>query len=270
MAEPKRRVGRPSVGERVPLGLRVTPEMKARLDAAAELAGRSQSQEAEFRLERSFDRGDLLPDVLSLAYGRQMAGILMMLGVTMDDVADLHVNTRRRHWRRSDLHWTEDPAAFELARLVAITLLSALRPAGDTRRLIRRRDAEKAVEILNELLRAVRLGSKARDDPFFTAPPSPPWCDANIIRALLGPIAKRITEAKLTQARQQLFHSLPDESARPGMDSLPIEKIAVAANAILKVINSSPHTPSQQELVGILQRALLPQNKGTTHEEPKT
>jgi hypothetical protein len=37
------------------LGLRVTPAMKAKLDAAAAQSGRSQSQEAEIRLERSFD-----------------------------------------------------------------------------------------------------------------------------------------------------------------------------------------------------------------------
>src|SRR5262245_8525493 len=47
--------GRPSLGERVPLGLRVTLDTKARLDAAARYNGRSLSQEAEFRLEQSFD-----------------------------------------------------------------------------------------------------------------------------------------------------------------------------------------------------------------------
>jgi TraY domain-containing protein len=47
--------GRPSLGERVPLGLRVTLDTKARLDAAARYSGRSLSQEAELRLEQSFD-----------------------------------------------------------------------------------------------------------------------------------------------------------------------------------------------------------------------
>jgi hypothetical protein len=45
----------PEPGERVSLGLRVTPDMKRRLDEAAAKSGRSQSQEAELRLERSFD-----------------------------------------------------------------------------------------------------------------------------------------------------------------------------------------------------------------------
>ena len=38
--------GRPTIGVRVGLGLRVTPEMKERLEAAAQTNGRSQSQEA--------------------------------------------------------------------------------------------------------------------------------------------------------------------------------------------------------------------------------
>ena len=59
MGTKRRRIGRPTkkpkAGERVPLGLRVTAEIKRKLDAAAEDAGRSQSQEAELRLERSFE-----------------------------------------------------------------------------------------------------------------------------------------------------------------------------------------------------------------------
>ena len=58
---PKKRIGRPTkppkAGERVPLGLRVTPEMKKRLERAAIRKGRSLSQEAEMRLERSLELG---------------------------------------------------------------------------------------------------------------------------------------------------------------------------------------------------------------------
>ena len=71
-----KRIGRPTKkpkpGERVPLGLRVTPEMKKRLEKAAIRNGRSISQEAELRLERSLDvsrhlviaQGDLWSPVL--------------------------------------------------------------------------------------------------------------------------------------------------------------------------------------------------------------
>ena len=54
----RKRAGRPQrqpeEGERVQLSFRITPELKRALMAAAEKSGRSQSQEAEFRLEKSF------------------------------------------------------------------------------------------------------------------------------------------------------------------------------------------------------------------------
>jgi hypothetical protein len=54
----RKRAGRPSrelqPGERVPMSFRVTPELKAKMDAAAEESGRSVTQEIEFRLEQSF------------------------------------------------------------------------------------------------------------------------------------------------------------------------------------------------------------------------
>jgi DNA end-binding protein Ku len=66
----RKSVGRPrqdaEPGERAQLSFRVTAELKRRLDAAADESGRSQSQEAEFRLERSFDRQDLLSEVQRL------------------------------------------------------------------------------------------------------------------------------------------------------------------------------------------------------------
>jgi TraY domain len=44
---------------RASLGLRVTVTAKRRLESAAKKTGRSQSQEAEFRLERSFEHDDI-------------------------------------------------------------------------------------------------------------------------------------------------------------------------------------------------------------------
>lgn len=56
----KKRIGRPVVeappGERAGLSLRVTPEIKKKLEEAAEANGRSLSQECELRLELTFAR----------------------------------------------------------------------------------------------------------------------------------------------------------------------------------------------------------------------
>jgi len=63
MQNAKRRVGRPTrpprPGERVTLGLRVSADMKRKLEKDAVKNGRSLSQEAEFRLERSYDRDEI-------------------------------------------------------------------------------------------------------------------------------------------------------------------------------------------------------------------
>ena len=47
-------------GDRIHLGVLVTHAMKKRLKAAAQKTGRSQSQEAELRLEKSFWLDDLI------------------------------------------------------------------------------------------------------------------------------------------------------------------------------------------------------------------
>ena len=56
----------PQAGERVSIGLRVTPDMKAAIDQAVAASGRSQSQEVELRLERSFEEDALKAEVARL------------------------------------------------------------------------------------------------------------------------------------------------------------------------------------------------------------
>ena len=57
-----RRTGRPIrpavPGARVSLGLKVTPDIKTKLDAATRITGRTQSHEAEVRLESTFVKDD--------------------------------------------------------------------------------------------------------------------------------------------------------------------------------------------------------------------
>ncbi len=76
MAEMKKRIGRPTkpgtAGQRNPLGLRVTAETKRKLETAALKSGRSQSQEAEFRIEQSF--------LEEAAYGgKELIGLLKLM-----------------------------------------------------------------------------------------------------------------------------------------------------------------------------------------------
>src|SRR5947207_1637672 len=57
MPKEAKRIGRPMkapTGKRVSLGLKVTADIKRRIDSAAQASGRTQSQEAERRIELSY------------------------------------------------------------------------------------------------------------------------------------------------------------------------------------------------------------------------
>jgi hypothetical protein len=95
-----KRVGRPikevEEGERAALSLRVRPMIKKKLEQAADLNGRSLSQEAEFRLEHTFDRQSLLHEVLTLAFGRDWASFIIFNGVRFKQFNDETADHLRR------------------------------------------------------------------------------------------------------------------------------------------------------------------------------
>ncbi len=116
----------PKPGDRVSLGLRVTSETKAALDDAAARSGRSQSQEAELRLERSFHDQRLMYDALELAYGATLAGLLLAVGDAMK-------NTARMAWFPMEdlVPWHAHPLGFDEVIDSANTVLMAFRPDTD-------------------------------------------------------------------------------------------------------------------------------------------
>jgi hypothetical protein len=156
----RRHRGRPTadakLGEKSTVSIRMSPELKDFLNRAAWLNDRPLSQEAEFRLEQSLYKQNLLPDVLSLAYGRELAGILMAVAVIM-------VETGREVAGRRGLatldRWVSDPVAFEYAIDEARELLGHLRP-GDVPS-----PAEQAAARPTETSTSWRLLSVLRGDP---------------------------------------------------------------------------------------------------------
>jgi len=112
------KVGRPTKApkrgdRRVSLGLRVTADMKRQLDAVADKHGRSQSQEAELRLERSFDA--------DAAYGGQE---LRQVGQLMAATFAHHGQLRARG--KSPGEWLQDPEAYlECVKAVVEALADA-------------------------------------------------------------------------------------------------------------------------------------------------
>ena len=123
----KRKKPPESSAKRVPLSLRVTPQLKSKLDAAAVDTGRSQTQEIEFRLEQSFDRTELIFDSMKLAYGAELAGLLMLIGRAMSGAgrtAGLKANT----FQFTGEEWLADPFAYDQASNAAVAVLKGLRP----------------------------------------------------------------------------------------------------------------------------------------------
>ena len=107
-------------GTKVSLGLTVTADLKARLDQEARRTGRTQSQEAQWRLERSFDRQDLLDEVLALAYGPQTAALLSVLGHAVSMI-------ERRNDKEDCL---TTPDGYTDAATAIDTIVKALNPGG--------------------------------------------------------------------------------------------------------------------------------------------
>ena len=106
-----KRVGRPSKapqkGARNSLGLRVTAETKNRLKAAVAASGRSQSQEAEFRLERSFRKED---DGIAALGGSEQHALFRMMAAAAVIIENRTGKSWSSDWKTSIAvrkAWTE-------------------------------------------------------------------------------------------------------------------------------------------------------------------
>lgn len=134
MATKKSRRGRPPLQaterRRHILSVRVRDETREQLEKAAKLNGRSLSQEAEAMIERAFDRPDLLPDVLEMAYGRQLAGLLMVMGRALFDAGGQAGFMSQPN--AVGIHaWLEDPYGYDEATKALAVIMEAFRPRGE-------------------------------------------------------------------------------------------------------------------------------------------
>lgn len=215
MKEPRRKPGRPgrepAPGERVGLSLRVTPQTKRALDAAAESQGRSLSQEAEVRLERSFQAEDLLPQLLEAAFGRQQAGLLLILGRVMRD-AGFYSGAKLGQPFIEGGNWFGNHAAYIQANEAARRVMDALAPPANTEAPtaaeaeiagLGRMFASGALEALVGVERTTEIGT---------------W--AARIRGLLGPALDRIPKDFQVVA-------VPLSSPKPGGDLAGFARIGL-------------------------------------------
>ena len=117
-------------GEKTTLSLRVTPELKRRLDNVSTLSGRNLSQEAELRLEKSFHEHELMTNVLGFAYGPRIAGLVLVLARVMHD-AGRQCEGLLQGSGASDQDWHAIPEAFDKVAQTVSDTLAALRPDAD-------------------------------------------------------------------------------------------------------------------------------------------
>jgi hypothetical protein len=167
------------------------------LEHAASVRGESINAEVIDRVEYTFDRSDLLVEVLSLAFGsHRLAGLLIMLGFAMHDQG-------RRITGKSD--WTSDSVAYDAAVLAAMRLLDLGRPDGSRASAS---DRDVAAQWVEELIQAINDGgAKAKevlgDDP-----------RGDAILRLTGPIAARMSEALPRMRGQFTRHDSHSRSSR--------------------------------------------------------
>ena len=143
----------PAAGERYAVTARLPTELRARFEKAADEAGRSLSQEAEFRLTRSFAEREALQELLG---GESTASVLALVA----EAVSLIERQTGCAWR-SD-HWTGVAVRAAAARIMAAA--SPPEPDGSQEMFLRARavaDARHAVEALRA--RLATLGHATED-----------------------------------------------------------------------------------------------------------
>jgi hypothetical protein len=142
------------------MSFRVTPGFKATLDQAANESGRSLAQEIELRLERSLDEGRRLSDILEIIFGRQAAGLLLAIGLLINDLAPVR--------RPGDIGWLSDPEAFRVILESIELLLQAIDPnAHPTAWAVLRRsirDADQGNAALHASVMAMAIADHELED----------------------------------------------------------------------------------------------------------
>lgn len=130
----KRRRGRPANPESKLRGenltIRIRPELKQALERSADEHQRSLSAEVESRLGITVESDNLLDQVLDLAFGRQGAALLLMLGFVMRD-AGAHAGFMKTHTLAGASGWPDVPYAFDMAKQAVDTVFEALYPEGE-------------------------------------------------------------------------------------------------------------------------------------------
>jgi hypothetical protein len=211
----------------------------------AEQGGRSQSQQAEFMLERSFDRQGLLAEALTLSYGAGTAGFLMMLGRLMQVASSPEA---LRSGKPFQYDWAKDPSSAALE--VVIELVDALYVP--PKQLTRSSKIRGLIAEMGRLVGYPRHAKRLRDE----------WLRGEIdtIRQLVGPsLARRL--ANVRPAIRRGGQAPATHAPTPSGQTTETTSKAIA-DAVLTLVNATPHTPTREEIAGVVLNHLKSQKEG--------
>lgn len=113
----------------VQLNVRMREGLRAKLEQSAKRNLESLNREVVDRLERSFDRQDLLIEALSLTYGRRLAGLLMVIGRALQDAG--RQGAFAADMRSNRENWMDVPFAYQQAVVAALSVMDKLKPSGE-------------------------------------------------------------------------------------------------------------------------------------------
>jgi predicted transcriptional regulator len=198
-ARTKARAAAPA--KRLPLSLRVTPQLKAKLDAAAAETGRSQTQEIEFRLEQSFDRTELIFDAVKLAYGAEGAGLILLMARAMFDAGRLS-GFKNGPAKLPGSRWVDDPFAYEQAQKAAATVLKGFRPSKQHLKSEAEGDA-RFIENMNTLMRTTNSSSWGE------------WFGKNILNAVSGD-ESTLTDSRWIERVKEMLGAIAGRTSKAG------------------------------------------------------
>jgi hypothetical protein len=117
------------VGKRYPLNMRTTFEVRRELERAAAVTGRSLAQEAEHRIQQTFQNQKVLQEALDLSFGPQISGLLMVIGDVMRTTAQTVSFTSAGD--PSIENWSEDPVVYGAVAKAVATVFDQHNPQGE-------------------------------------------------------------------------------------------------------------------------------------------
>lgn len=113
----------------VDLKVRMKEPLRERIEAAARTRGVSMNAEAVARLEESFRDESLLPQILNIAYGRETAGLLLLIGECLRDTT-AHSAAFAGAKLEANAAWMDRPWVYRQVKDAIGTILEELEPPG--------------------------------------------------------------------------------------------------------------------------------------------